>query len=61
MLTFQIYKDHAGQWRWRLRARNGKIVADSGESYKERESLDHAIELITTEIGNSNYVIEEED
>jgi uncharacterized protein YegP (UPF0339 family) len=30
---FQITKDKAGEWRWRLRASNGRIVA-SGEGYK---------------------------
>lgn len=30
---FVIYKDRAGQYRWQLKAPNGKILADSGESY----------------------------
>jgi uncharacterized protein YegP (UPF0339 family) len=30
---FQITRDKAGEWRWRLRASNGRIVA-SGEGYK---------------------------
>lgn len=29
----QIYSDRQGMFRWRLRARNGKIVAESGEGY----------------------------
>jgi len=29
----EIYKDKAGEWRWRLVAANGKKVADSGEGY----------------------------
>ena len=31
--TFEIYQDRRGDWRWRLYARNGRIVADSGEGY----------------------------
>ncbi len=31
---FEIYKDRAGEWRWRLKAANGKKVGDSGEGYK---------------------------
>ena len=27
--AFQIFEDTSGQWRWRLRARNGEIVAQS--------------------------------
>lgn len=33
---FQVYKDSAGYWRWRLRDTNGKIIADSAESYYEK-------------------------
>lgn len=29
-----IYRDARGEWRWRIVARNGRIVADSGEGYK---------------------------
>lgn len=31
--VFQVFEDTSGQWRWRLRARNGEIVAQS-EGYK---------------------------
>lgn len=30
----EYYKDKAGRWRWRAIARNGRIVADSGQGYK---------------------------
>jgi uncharacterized protein YegP (UPF0339 family) len=33
MLTISTYKDRKGEYRWRAKARNGKIVADSGEGY----------------------------
>ncbi len=35
-MKIEIYKDRKAEWRWRARARNGKIVADSGEGYKRR-------------------------
>ncbi|MFC7135731.1 DUF1508 domain-containing protein [Halobaculum litoreum] len=31
--TFDVYRDKAGKWRWRLVHRNGNIIATSGESY----------------------------
>lgn len=37
-MKFVIYKDRSGEWRWRLVARNGRIVADSGEGYTRRRS-----------------------
>lgn len=33
---FEVYPDAGGEWRWRLVARNGRIVAESGEGYKRR-------------------------
>jgi len=30
---FQVFKDKAGEYRWRLKAPNHKIIADSGEGY----------------------------
>jgi uncharacterized protein YegP (UPF0339 family) len=34
------------QWRWRFLASNGKIIADSGEGYFNREDCVHGIELV---------------
>ena len=33
---FQLYQDEKGEFRWRLRANNNKIIADSGEGYKKK-------------------------
>ena len=39
-MKFHIYQDANNEWRWRLKAANGKIIADSGEGYTtERECL----------------------
>lgn len=35
-LLVEFYRDGAGLWRWRAKARNGRIVADSGEGYQRR-------------------------
>jgi uncharacterized protein YegP (UPF0339 family) len=32
----EFYKDEAGEYRWRLKARNGRIVADCGEGYSRK-------------------------
>ena len=40
-MTYHYYKDHEGEWRWRLKASNGRIIADSAEGYKnEQDCLD---------------------
>jgi len=39
-MTYRSYKDSKGEWRWRLKAANGRILADSGEGYSsEQECL----------------------
>lgn len=44
-MRFELYKDGNGQWRWRLKAANGEIVA-SGESYVRRDDCCKAVGLI---------------
>lgn len=34
--VFEVFEDKAGEFRWRLRHRNGNILADSGQGYSER-------------------------
>jgi C1A family cysteine protease len=34
--TVEYYKDQANEWRWRVIASNGRIVADCGEGYKTK-------------------------
>jgi len=34
--TFTVYRDRKREWRWRLTAPNGRILADSGEGYKRK-------------------------
>ncbi len=45
-MRFELYRDAKGAWRWRLRARNGEIVAESGEGYVRREDCEHGIALV---------------
>lgn len=41
--TFEVYQDRGGDWRWRLRAVNGRIVADSAEGYASRRNARRAV------------------
>ena len=36
-LKLLVYRDEKREWRWRLVAPNGRILADSGEGYKKRQ------------------------
>jgi len=41
------YEDAAGEWRWRLVASNGQIIATSGEGYVSESNVDRAIATVT--------------
>ncbi len=45
-VAYRVYQDEAGEWRWNLRASNGRIIADSGEGYRHRHDCLHGIELV---------------
>ena len=44
--TFEVYKDKAGEFRWRLKAANGQNIATSGEGYAEKGSCLAAIDSV---------------
>ncbi|MBX0286935.1 YegP family protein [Halomicroarcula sp. F28] len=44
--AFEIYEDRAEEWRWRLRHRNGQIIADSGEGFGKRSGAVASIERV---------------
>jgi len=46
MGTFHLYRDKKGEYRWRLRSRNTKIIADSGEGYSQKAACEHGIDLL---------------
>lgn len=49
-MRFEIYRSGASllsqQWRWRLVAGNGEIIADSAEGYVSRFDCEYAIGLV---------------
>lgn len=42
---FELYEDKAGQYRFRLKARNGQIIAAS-EGYSSRSACENGIESV---------------
>jgi uncharacterized protein YegP (UPF0339 family) len=32
----EVYRDSKGEWRWKAKSANGKVVADSAEGYRNR-------------------------
>lgn len=46
-MNYEIWKsDEDHQWYWHLRARNGKIIAASGEGYHNKQDCLAGIDLV---------------
>lgn len=45
-MTYMIYLDSQGQWRWHLLAGNNRKIADSGEGYYNRQDCVNAIGMV---------------
>ena len=60
MPKFEVYLDRIGEYRFRLRARNGQIIAVS-QGYKSKEGCMKGIESVKTNAPIARIVeIEEE-
>ena len=55
---FEVYLDKAGEFRFRLKARNGEIIA-TGEGYKALASCLNGIESIKKNAPDAEIVVEE--
>jgi uncharacterized protein len=50
MAEFEIYRDQDnGDFRWRIRANNGEIIADSGDGYNDKDDCEHGIDLVKSQ------------
>ncbi len=56
---FEVYTDKAGEFRFRLKARNGEIIAVS-EGYKKKASCLNGIESVKKNAPEAEIVKEEE-
>ncbi len=57
--TFEVFQDRADEWRWRLRHRNGNILADSGEGYSRRKDAINGLESVQRNAPGAEVEIEE--
>ena len=56
--AFEIYEDSAKEHRWRLKDGDGKILATSGEGYKEKGDCKKAVEKIKSDVKGDNATFE---
>ena len=55
---FEMYTDKAGEFRFRLKAKNGQIIA-TGEGYKAKSGCKNGIESIRKNAPDADIIIEE--
>lgn len=53
-MKFEMYKDSNGQFRWRLKAGNGEIIA-SGEAYTSKTNCQNAVGLVMDTTRNTPF------
>jgi uncharacterized protein YegP (UPF0339 family) len=51
---FEVYRDAAGEWRWRLVHENGNILATSGEGYASRQKARQGIDSVRENAGDAD-------
>lgn len=56
-LTFHVYRDLRSEWRWRLVAANGRIIADSAEGYTDRHNVAEAIARLQAAFTNGTTTV----
>jgi uncharacterized protein len=49
--AFHVYEDSKGEWRWNLKSVNGRIVADSGQGYRDRADCLRGIDIVRASAG----------
>lgn len=55
MPKFEVYKDSAGKFRFRLKAPNGEIIA-TGEAYSSKDACMKGIESVKTNAPKAKVV-----
>ena len=51
--AFEIHEDKAGKWRWRLRARNGELVAMSDQGFASKAGAVKALDVVRRNVAEA--------
>lgn len=46
----ETYQDKRREYRWRLKAPNGNVIAESGEGYSTLAGLDNALHIFSSQV-----------
>jgi uncharacterized protein YegP (UPF0339 family) len=42
----EFFKDTGGKWRWRMIAKNGRILCEPGESFSSKNKAQHNLQCV---------------
>ncbi|MXR41894.1 DUF1508 domain-containing protein [Halobaculum sp. WSA2] len=59
LARFELYRDRADEWRWRLVHRNGNIVATSGEGYSSDRAARRGMQSVVRNAPDAAVLREE--
>ena len=59
--TFEVYEDAGEQWRWRLRHRNGNIIADGAEGYASKQKAEQGLESVKRNVAGAALIDKTKD
>ena len=54
--TFELYGDRKSEYRWRLRHRNGNVVAGGGEGYSSKQKAKKGIDAVQRTASDAGVV-----
>ena len=55
-MKFEVYEDGKKQFRWRLKAGNGQVIATASEGYKAKADAEKALESIKEKASKAEVV-----
>ena len=60
-LKFEVYQDASKDFRWRLKAGNGEVLATPGQGYKAKADCQKGVERIKTEADKLAFEVYEDN
>jgi uncharacterized protein YegP (UPF0339 family) len=59
-LKFELYTDKAKEYRWRLKAANGAILATGGQGYTAKADAKSAVDNLIKDVSKYNFEVYED-
>jgi uncharacterized protein YegP (UPF0339 family) len=59
-MKFEIYQDKGKEYRWRLKAPNGQVLATAGQSFKAKADCKKSVERLMGDLGKYKFEVYED-